>query len=132
MAQNRDDRKSSATAQCPGRLFHKTPVVDTFNAYPHLLHLGLKERFPFAVINVAVTAIGGENSESGAARFERDVLNRKPDVITIDYALNDRRHRIGTRTRGVGVDDRKSNGGWNQSYAAHPDGGHRREGVRPE
>jgi lysophospholipase L1-like esterase len=70
--------------------YFKTPVVDTFNAYPHLLHVGLKERFPFAVINVTVTAIGGENAEGGAARFERDVLSRKPDLITIDYALNDR------------------------------------------
>ena len=32
--------------------YFRTPVVDTFNAYPHLLHLGLKERFPNAVINV--------------------------------------------------------------------------------
>ena len=65
-------------------------MVDTFNAYPHLLHRGLKERFPFAVINVIVTSIGGENSESGAERFERDVLCHNPDVITIDYGLNDR------------------------------------------
>ena len=42
------------------------------------------------VINVIVTAIGGENSESGAARFATDVLCHKPDVVTIDYALNDR------------------------------------------
>jgi lysophospholipase L1-like esterase len=70
--------------------YFKTPAVDTFNAYPHLLHRGLKERFPHAVINVIVTAIGGENSESGAERFERHVLTHRPDVITIDYALNDR------------------------------------------
>ena len=37
-----------------------------------------------------VTAIGGENSEQGAARFEREVLCHRPDVLTIDYALNDR------------------------------------------
>jgi acyl-CoA thioesterase I len=67
-----------------------TPVVDPFNAYPHLLHRGLKERFPWAVINVIVTAIGGENSEAGAARFERDVLSLRPDVVFIDYGLNDR------------------------------------------
>lgn len=67
-----------------------TPVVDTFNAYPHLLHCELKGRFPWAVINVIVTAIGGENSENGAVRFEKDVLSHNPDVITIDYALNDR------------------------------------------
>jgi len=71
--------------------YFKTPAVDTFNAYPHLLHVGLTERFPHAVINVIVTAIGGEASEPGEKRFARDVLCHQPDVITIDYALNDRR-----------------------------------------
>ena len=75
--------------------YFQTPVVDTFNAYPHLLHVGLKERFPTAVINVIVTAIGGETSEGGAKRFEHDVLSLHPDVITIDYALNDRRIGLG-------------------------------------
>ncbi len=70
--------------------YFRTPVVDTFNAYPHLLHRGLKERFPYAVVNVVVTAIGGEHSEAGAKRFERDVLALRPDVVTIDYGLNDR------------------------------------------
>jgi lysophospholipase L1-like esterase len=51
---------------------------------------GLKERFPNAVINVIVTARGGENSEAGAERFKRDVLCHQPRVVTIDYALNDR------------------------------------------
>ena len=67
-----------------------TPVVDTFNAYPHLLHKGLADAFPYSVVNVIVTAIGGEQSESGAARFDRDVLSLRPDVVTIDYGLNDR------------------------------------------
>lgn len=70
--------------------YFKTPVVDTFNSYPHLLHRELKARCPYSVINVIVTAIGGETSDKGAARFERDVLPCRPDVITIDYALNDR------------------------------------------
>ena len=69
--------------------YSDTPVVDTFNAYPHLLHVRLKERHPHAVINVIVTAIGGENSAAGAARFDRDVLELRPDVVLIDYALND-------------------------------------------
>lgn len=71
--------------------FHKTPEVKTFESYPHLVHLKLKERYPHAVINVITTAIGGENSIPGAARFERDVLSLKPDIVFIDYALNDRR-----------------------------------------
>lgn len=69
--------------------YFKTPVVDTFDSYPHLVHEKLKERYPFAVINVIVTAKGSETSEGGAARFG-EVLAFKPDVVFIDYALNDR------------------------------------------
>jgi lysophospholipase L1-like esterase len=70
--------------------YFKTPDVRTFDAYPHLLHRAIKDHFKLAVVNVIVTAIGGENSVSGAARFEKDVLALNPDVVTIDYALNDR------------------------------------------
>ena len=70
--------------------YFATPTVDTFNAYPHLTHVALKERFPYAVINVIVTAIGGENSVSGAMRFDRDVISLRPDLVCIDYGLNDR------------------------------------------
>lgn len=70
--------------------YFRTPAVHTFDAYPYLLHRGLARRFPHAVINVIVTGIGGENSEQGAKRFRRDVLNLRPDVVTIDYGLNDR------------------------------------------
>lgn len=70
--------------------YFKTPFVDTFNAYPHLLHRNLKKRHPNAVINVIVTGIGGENSPRGSERFEHDALTHNPDLLTIDYALNDR------------------------------------------
>ena len=70
--------------------YFATPFVDPFNAYPHLLHRMVKERFPYAVVNVIVTAIGGENAVSGAARFDRDVLCHQPDLVVIDYSLNDR------------------------------------------
>ena len=71
--------------------YFRTPQVDALGAYPNLLRENLCRRFPHAVINVIVTAIGGENSEQGAKRFELDVLSLRPDVVTIDYALNDRR-----------------------------------------
>jgi lysophospholipase L1-like esterase len=70
--------------------YFRTPYVDTFNAYPHLFHRLLRERFPFSVTNVIVTGIGGENSERGAARFKSDVLCHRPGALTIDYSLNDR------------------------------------------
>ena len=67
-----------------------TPEVNTLAAYPALVLKEIKARYPFAVVNVIVTAIGGENSVQGAERFERDVLIHKPDLLLIDYALNDR------------------------------------------
>ena len=70
--------------------YFKDGRVQTFDSYPYLLHLALNQMFPYAVINVVVTAIGGENSRSGAERFERDVLPLKPDIVAIDYAINDR------------------------------------------
>jgi acyl-CoA thioesterase-1 len=70
--------------------YFKTPEIQSQNAYPNLLREGLVKRFAHAVINVTVTAIGGENSVNGERRFAKDVLSRHPDVVTIDYALNDR------------------------------------------
>ena len=70
--------------------FFKTPQVNTLGAYPHQFLQKLKEIYPFAQINIIVTAIGGENSISGAKRFKCDVLIHKPDLILIDYCLNDR------------------------------------------
>jgi lysophospholipase L1-like esterase len=83
--------------------YFKTPLVDSFNAYPLLLHRWLGAAFPHAVINVIVTAIGGEDSTGGARRFERDVLALRPDVVLIDYGLND---------RGIGLE--KARRAWSQ------------------
>jgi lysophospholipase L1-like esterase len=71
--------------------YFATPDVRTLDAYPYLVLQQLKQRYPNAVINVIVTAIGGENSLQGEKRFKSDVLTHKPDVLFIDYALNDRR-----------------------------------------
>jgi lysophospholipase L1-like esterase len=71
--------------------YHKTPEVRPFESYPHLVMVELKRRYPTAVLNTIVTAVGGENCVAGAARFEKEVLVHRPDVVFIDYALNDRR-----------------------------------------
>ncbi|MDR3095264.1 MAG: SGNH/GDSL hydrolase family protein [Bacteroidales bacterium] len=67
-----------------------TPDVRTLQAYPHQVLEKLKRHYPYAVINCIVTAIGGENSEQGCQRFVNEVLTHRPDVLFIDYALNDR------------------------------------------
>jgi acyl-CoA thioesterase-1 len=94
-----EDIKSELKKEWPGNrtinlVFHghsvpagyfKTPLVNTFDSYPFLLLKELKELYPYAVINVICTAIGGENSSEGVKRFESDVLVHKPDVLFIDY-----------------------------------------------
>lgn len=69
--------------------FFATPWVDTLRAYPHRLLERIKERFPFATLNVISTARGGEDSVRGAARFRDEVLCHRPRLLTIDYGLND-------------------------------------------
>jgi acyl-CoA thioesterase I len=70
--------------------YFRTPEVRTLEAYPFLVLEGLKKQYPTAVINSITTSIGAENSEQGQKRFKRDVLTHNPDVLFIDYALNDR------------------------------------------
>ena len=68
--------------------YFDTPNVRTFDAYPHLVHLELKSRFPHAVINTIVTAIGGETSPAGMKRTDQ-VMAHRPDLVMIDYGMND-------------------------------------------
>ncbi len=70
--------------------YFKTPIVNTLASYPYLVLDQIKSQYPFTVVNIINTSIGGENSESGEKRFESEVLIHKPDVVFIDYALNDR------------------------------------------
>jgi len=70
--------------------YFRTPTVNTLAAYPYLFLKFLKEHYSKAVINCITTSIGGEQSEQGAKRFNDDVVCMKPDLLFIDYALNDR------------------------------------------
>jgi len=63
--------------------------VHTLESYPNLLLRKLKSIYSYAVINIIITSIGGESSEKGQSRLKTDVLPHKPDVLFIDYALND-------------------------------------------
>ena len=65
-------------------------VVDRINSYPFQTLKNVNDHYPYSVVNVITTSIGGEQAEQGAARFEEEVLNHKPDILFIDYSLNDR------------------------------------------
>ena len=65
-------------------------ITDRLNGYPFLTLKNVNNHYPYSVVNVITTSIGGEQAEQGAKRFKKEVLIFKPDVIFIDYALNDR------------------------------------------
>jgi acyl-CoA thioesterase-1 len=70
--------------------YFQTPAINTFQSYPLLSVKRITDSFSTAEINCIRTAIGGENAEQGAKRFDSTVLNHQPDILFIDYALNDR------------------------------------------
>jgi acyl-CoA thioesterase I len=65
-------------------------VTDRLNSYPFLTLKLINDHYPYSVVNTITTSIGGEQAEQGAKRFKTEVLIFKPDVLFIDYALNDR------------------------------------------
>ena len=65
-------------------------VLDRLNAYPYRALKKVNDFYPYSVVNTITTSIGGEQAEQGAKRFKDEVLNHKPDVLFIDYGLNDR------------------------------------------
>ena len=67
-----------------------TPKVQKRDAYPRQLEDALADRFPYAVLNVITSGVGGETSAQGLGRLQRDVIDHHPRVVLIDYALNDR------------------------------------------
>lgn len=78
-------------------------VVDRLQAYPFRTLKKVNDYYPYSVVNSITTSIGGEQSEQGAKRFKEEVLSYRPDVLFIDYALND---------RGIGLERAKS--AWEQ------------------
>lgn len=45
--------------------YFKTPVVNTLASYPYIVLEQIKSKYPFTVVNIINTSIGGEHSESG-------------------------------------------------------------------
>ena len=58
----------------------------------------LKKHFPQAQINTVNSAIGESGTYLGAYRLERDVLSQHPDLLFIEYAVNDLTHGASRET----------------------------------
>ena len=58
-------------------------------AYPEMLELAIRTALPQAEVKVINAGISGHSTTEGLARLDRDVLQHKPDLVTISFGLND-------------------------------------------
>lgn len=58
-------------------------------AYPELLEIALKKVHPGAAVSVVNAGISGNTTENGLARLDKDVLAKKPNLVTVTFGLND-------------------------------------------
>ena len=57
--------------------------------YAKLIHEWWVENFPGSSISYLNAGIGGTGSDFGSARVEKDVLSHAPDVVFVDFTVND-------------------------------------------
>lgn len=62
---------------------------DTKNRYIARVADWFTKTFPKAKVRFVNAGIGGTNSLYGAMRVQRDVLSKKPDLVIVEYAVND-------------------------------------------
>ncbi|MDR0353131.1 MAG: GDSL-type esterase/lipase family protein, partial [Opitutaceae bacterium] len=79
----------------------------------HTLKL-LRDIFPGAAFTEIYAAVSGTGSNYGAARLQRDVLRHKPDLLFVEFAVND----SGQRTDAIAA---QMEGIVRQTWAASPD-----------
>ncbi len=61
-------------------------------SYRALVSRRLEDRYPIARFRFWDAAIGGTGSQLAAFRLDRDVLARKPDLVFLDFTVNDDPH----------------------------------------
>ena len=59
------------------------------NCYAYLVYEWLKKSFPNAAFSFVNGGIGGTTSHYGGARAWKDVLCYRPDIVTVDFSVND-------------------------------------------
>lgn len=58
-------------------------------AYPEMLELALRMTYPKAEVTVVNAGISGNKTDDGLNRLQKDVLDLKPDLVTVMFGLND-------------------------------------------
>lgn len=59
------------------------------DGYPARLRRRLNLLYPASAVNVLNAGVSGDSSAGGLRRLERDVLSHLPDLVTVNFGLND-------------------------------------------
>ena len=57
--------------------------------YAYLVYRWWRERFPGSEVTYLNAGIGGTSSQFGVARVEEDLLSHNPDVVIVEFSVND-------------------------------------------
>ncbi len=63
--------------------------ITAMNGWRNLTTDWLKEQYPNAQITEVAASIGGTGSDFGAFRLANDVLTKNPDLVFVEFAVND-------------------------------------------
>jgi len=58
-------------------------------AWPEMLEIALTRLYPKASLEVINAGVSGNTSAQGLARIQRDVLDRKPQLVVVMFGMND-------------------------------------------
>ncbi len=59
------------------------------SCYAYLVYSWWKEKFPTAKIDYINAGVGATTSKFGVARVKEEVLSQKPDVVFVEFSVND-------------------------------------------
>jgi lysophospholipase L1-like esterase len=68
-------------------------------SYRAIISKNLRERYPDAKFTFVDAAIGGTGSQLAAFRLQRDVLDYEPDLVFLDFTVNDDPYELPTDDR---------------------------------
>lgn len=77
-----------------------TPHVPKQDAFPAVLQRRLNARAASCGVSFRTVSagVGGENTDDGLARFDRDVAAHRPDLVIAEFGLNEARYDEKART----------------------------------
>lgn len=78
--------------------------------YLRMIDAALADHYPALQLPKIINAgIGGQKAENLVGRFQQDVVNRKPAVVTLSIGINDVWHRLGAPHDGNVLNSYKAN-----------------------